>query len=51
MHKLPPEFYRRETLYAAASLIGCFLVRRQNNQLIIGRINETEAYIGPDDKA
>ena len=51
MHKLPLDFYQRDTLYVAPALIGCFLVRQTEKQMIIGRIKETEAYIGPHDKA
>lgn len=51
MRKLPPEFYLQDTLSVAPALIGCYLVRQLEDQLIIGRINETEAYVGPIDKA
>jgi len=51
MHRLPPEFYQRDTLYVAPALIGCFLIRKKENNVIIGRINETEAYVGLADKA
>lgn len=49
--KLPPEFYQRPTLQVAEDLMGCFLVRSTDRGLIIGRINEGEAYLGVGDKA
>lgn len=51
MKKLPGEFFLQDTLAAARSLIGCYLVRPTEQGTIVGRINETEAYIGPDDRA
>ena len=51
MKKLPIYFYIQDTLTVAKKLIGCFLVRKIYNKYIIGRINETEAYIGSIDKA
>ncbi|MDR1159915.1 MAG: DNA-3-methyladenine glycosylase [Syntrophomonadaceae bacterium] len=51
MHKLPRKFYTQNTLVVAEELIGCYLVSNVNKEYIIGRINETEAYIGPIDKA
>ncbi|MDR1616706.1 MAG: DNA-3-methyladenine glycosylase [Syntrophomonadaceae bacterium] len=51
MHKLPRKFYMRDTLIVAEALIGCYLVSNINKEYVIGRINETEAYIGPVDKA
>jgi DNA-3-methyladenine glycosylase len=51
MHKLPADFYLQDTVTAAQSLIGCYLARQEKGGHVIGRINETEAYVGPIDKA
>jgi len=49
--KLKKEFYNQPTLRVAQQLLGKFLVRKINNKKIIGKITETEAYIGFKDKA
>lgn len=51
MQKLMREFYNRDTLTVARDLLGCYLVREYNNEELICRITETEAYIGRCDKA
>lgn len=51
LNKLPPEFYQRNTLRVAEELMGCLLVRATEQGMIIGRINEGEAYLGVSDKA
>lgn len=51
MDKLPKDFYLLDTLTVARELLGAYLVRRAGEQLIAGRITETEAYIGAIDKA
>lgn len=49
---LPRSFYRRPTLTVARELIGALLVRRlDNGSQLIGKIVETEAYIGEEDPA
>ncbi len=48
---LKRSFYTRPTLKVAQGLLGCFLVRRIGKKKLIGKIVETEAYIGPGDKA
>jgi DNA-3-methyladenine glycosylase len=49
--KLPPSFFARGTLSVARALIGTHLVHRYRGKLRVGRIVETEAYLGPRDRA
>ncbi|SHE39880.1 DNA-3-methyladenine glycosylase [Clostridium fallax] len=49
--KLDRKFFERDTLIVAKELLGKILVRNKNNEIIKCRIVETEAYIGPIDKA
>lgn len=51
MDILPKEFYRRETIDVAKDLLGKVIIREIGTQRITGRIVETEAYAGFDDKA
>ncbi|RMG64568.1 MAG: DNA-3-methyladenine glycosylase [Calditrichaeota bacterium] len=51
MHPLPRAFYHRDTVTVAQELLGCYLVRRLGGELLIGRIVETEAYVGESDPA
>jgi DNA-3-methyladenine glycosylase len=51
MAKLEQGFYHRETCLVAAELLGKYLVRQQNGVYLACRITETEAYVGPIDKA
>jgi len=47
----PPDFYGRSTLKVAHDLLGQYLVVREGQRILAGRIVETEAYIGEDDPA
>lgn len=50
--KLPHEFYLQEDVVALSkSLLGMYLFTRIKGQLTGGKITETEAYQGPEDKA
>jgi DNA-3-methyladenine glycosylase len=49
--RLDRGFYRQDTLAVARALIGMHLVHRIDGTLRIGRIVETEAYQGPEDRA
>ena len=51
MARLPREFYSRDTVVVAQELLGKYLVRNLGGELLVGRITETEAYIGRCDKA
>jgi DNA-3-methyladenine glycosylase len=48
---LPRDFYQRPAKKVAEDLLGKLLVRREENNLLIGKINETEAYLGEHDPA
>jgi DNA-3-methyladenine glycosylase len=51
MVKLPRSFYEQATVDVAKQLLGKYLVRNHPQGLTVGRIVETEAYIGPHDLA
>lgn len=51
MSTLSRKFYNRDTVAVAQDLLGKYLVRRLDGELLVGRITETEAYIGRCDKA
>ncbi len=51
MKKLGRKFFIRDAIKAAKGLLGKYIVRKIGARKIIGRIVETEAYIGPYDRA
>lgn len=50
-HTLTHSFFKRPTLVVARDLLGKYLVVRNGKTLLAGKIAETEAYVGEDDKA
>lgn len=48
---LPRDFYVQDTVDVARALLGCVLWRRSGDILTAGRIVETEAYLGANDRA
>lgn len=51
MKKLDRDFYLRDPLTIAKNLLGKQLVHETQDFRVIGKIVETEAYVGPEDKA
>ncbi|MBI2644176.1 MAG: DNA-3-methyladenine glycosylase [Candidatus Wildermuthbacteria bacterium] len=49
--RLARKFYIRPTLQVAKDLLGKYIIRKIGKKQIEGKIIETEAYIGPRDKA
>lgn len=49
--RLPRSFYARPSIEVAPDLLGLHLVHAVGRTLRVGRIVETEAYMGPDDLA
>ncbi|HTW38626.1 MAG TPA: DNA-3-methyladenine glycosylase [Steroidobacteraceae bacterium] len=49
--KPPRAFYARSALAVAPELLGLHLVHRDGDSMRVGRIVETEAYMGPEDLA
>lgn len=49
--KLRRNFYTQPTLKVAKTLLGKYIVRKIGKKELSGKIIETEAYVGPQDKA
>jgi len=49
--RLTRQFFIQPTLKVAKQMLGKFLIREINGKKVGGMIVETEAYIGPEDKA
>jgi len=48
---LPREFFFKDTMTVAKELLGKYLIKKEKNYYISGRIVETEAYLGDNDPA
>lgn len=48
---LSKDFFKQDAVSLAKKLLGMLLIREIDDQKIICRIVETEAYVGPEDKA
>ncbi len=51
MKRLKRGFYTKKTLKVAKELLGKYIVRKIGKKKLEGKIIETEAYIGPKDRA
>ena len=49
--RLGREFFLRDAVWVAKNLLGKYLVVKKQGEFFAGRIVETEAYVGPEDKA
>jgi len=49
--RLQRSFFQQPTLVVAKKLLGKYLCRKIGKKIIVGKIVETEAYIGPKDRA
>ena len=49
MDILPQKFFMQDSVQAAEQLLGCYLVREIGGKKLVGRILETEAYLGLND--
>jgi len=51
LHKLPVEFYQKDVLKIAPSLLGKYLVKKEGQKYLLGKIVEVEAYVDKIDEA
>ncbi len=51
LKRLNKKFFQQDTFSIAQSLLGKFIIRKINNNLLIAKITETEAYYGKNDLA
>ncbi len=51
MARLSAEFFLRDTVNASRELLGRYLVRNVDGEVLVCRVMETEAYVGAVDKA
>src|SRR3954462_2792409 len=51
MNPISSLFFQKPTLELAKSLLGCLLVKETAEGITAGYIVETEAYMGPEDRA
>jgi len=49
--RLRRAFFLQPTLKVAKELLGTYIIHKAGERKIIGKIVETEAYLGPDDRA
>lgn len=50
-NKLTRSFYARPSIEVSQNLLGKYIVRKIGKKILSGKIIETEAYIGPKDRA
>lgn len=51
MPPLPRTFFTAHAPEVAPRLLGCYVVKAEGSVLLVGRIVEVEAYLGPEDAA
>lgn len=51
MKPIDPSFFHQPTLELARKLLGKYIVHEHNSGLLVGKIVETEAYMGLEDRA
>lgn len=50
-HPISSDFFQQDTINLAKNLIGQYIVHQHPSGLIVAKIIETEAYMGPEDRA